>query len=115
MNHTIMKPFPVLLALLLAPACAPTTSTPVSDPDEVERKMIRLQENFPTHDTDGDDFLSRQELKTAMIKSGGRNVTDSRVTKVMKFYDFNGDGKISLREAQSGVVSGAEELIKEVR
>ena len=110
-----MKPYPVLLALFLAPACAPTSSAPASAPDEVEWKMIKLQENFSTYDTDGDDLLSHEELKTAMIQNGGQNVTDSKVNKVMKFYDFNGDGKISLREAQSGAVSGPEELIDRVR
>ena len=110
-----MKPYPVLLALLLVSACAPTPPKPAANPAEVEQKMIRLQENFSTHDTDGDDLLSHQELKTAMIKSGGRDVTDAKVDKVMDFYDSNKDGKISLREAQSGVVSGAEELIKEVQ
>ena len=97
------------LALLLFSACAPEP-----DPDAVERKMIRLQERFPMHDTDDDDHLSPEELKQAMIKSGVNDVTDTKVRKVTEFYDFNKDGKISLRETQSGVVTGAEALIDKV-
>lgn len=74
--------------------------------------MIDLQTDFDKHDSNGDGSLSRDELKQTMIKMGARDTSDANVNRVMKFYDFDGDGRISLREAQSGAVSGAEALIE---
>jgi Ca2+-binding EF-hand superfamily protein len=110
-----MKSKPFLLIILFASACAPTPPNPPLSKEETLRKMIRLQQNFPAYDTNGDDRISRQELKSAMIKNHGKNVTDWKVDQVMDFYDFNQDQKISLREAQSGAVTGPEALIQKVQ
>lgn len=103
-----------LLALLI-PACSPAPSQAPINPSEVEQKMIGLQENFDAFDTDADGYLSRQELKAGMVRIGAKDTSDKRVSKVIDFYDFNKDGKISLRETQSGAVTGPEALIKKVQ
>jgi len=110
-----MKPILVFLPLILAlSACAPAPKAPELDPVAVERKMLRLQENFNIIDSNKDDSVSPAEVKQAMINSGSANVSATRISKIMNFYDFNKDGKIDLREAQSGAVSGPEELIKKI-
>ncbi len=110
-----MKPILVFLPLILAfSACAPTPEAPELDPDAVERKMLSLQKNFNVIDTNDDDSVSPAEVKKAMIGSGSEDVSALRISKIMKFYDFNKDGKIDLREAQSGAVSGPEALIKKI-
>jgi len=112
----IMKPVLVFSSLILAlAACAPATKRPKLDPVAVERKMLRLQQNFNIIDSNKDDSVSPAEIKQAMIRSGSTNVSPQRINKVVKFYDFNRDGKIELREAQAGAVSGPEELIKEIQ
>jgi len=87
---------------------------PKLDPISVERKMLNLQKNFNIIDSNKNHSLSPAEVKQGLIRSGSTNVSDERVQKVVHFYDFNQDGKIDLREAQSGAVSGPQELIKEL-
>jgi Ca2+-binding EF-hand superfamily protein len=48
-----------------------------------------------------------------MVRSGVKDPTEHQVSKVMRFYDFNRDGYISLREVQSGTVTGPEALIRD--
>ena len=107
-------PTAALLILALIPACSTAPSTPAPDPAAVEEKMIGLQEHFDDFDRNGDDQLSHAELKQGMIKVGAKDTSDARVSKIIEFYDFNRDGQISLREAQSGAVTGPEELIKKI-
>ena len=102
------------LVLVLA-ACTPAAQKPQPDPIAVERKMLKLQENFNVIDSNKNDTLSPAEIKQAMIRSGSTDVSDERIGRIMKFYDFNRDGKIHLREAQSGAVSGPAELIKQIQ
>ena len=104
----------LFISLISLPACYPVAAKPKLDPASVERKMLKLQENFNVIDSNKNDSLSPAELKQAMIRSGSTDVSEKRVQNVMHFYDFNQDGKINLREAQSGAVSGPQELIKEI-
>lgn len=104
----------VFLSILWLPACSPVTEKPKLDPITVETKMLKLQEDFNVIDSNKNDSLSPAEVKQAMIRSGSTDSSEKRVQGIMHFYDFNRDGKINLREAQSGAVSGPEELIKEI-
>ncbi len=111
----VMKsPLLVFLPLLSLHACSPVAGKPKLDPISVERKMLNLQKNFNIIDSSKNHSLSPAEVKQGLIRSGSTNVSDERVQKLVHFYDFNRDGKIDLREAQSGAVSGPQELIKEL-
>ncbi len=105
----------ILPLLATIPACSSARKPPEPDPDLVWRKMLQAQQDFPKHDTDGDGRLSHSEVKQALIRSGSADTSDQKVSKVIAFYDFNKDGKISLRETQSGAVSGPDELIEQLR
>lgn len=76
-------------ACIVLDGCAP----PVS---KVERQMGGLIEKFDRWDYDGNGTLDRLELKQAAEISG------YNASRLIKFYDTNGDGKISLSEAQQG-------------
>ena len=103
----------VVTPLILLCACGTTSpEKPKYDVEETERKMMGLQQKFDLYDLDGNGLLTHEELTQGFIKAGIPDVTPEKVNKVIDFYDFNKDGMISLRETQSGQVSGAEELIK---
>lgn len=104
---------PALLLLPLLSACTRIHPESTHDPAEVREKMIRFQMNFDDLDRNGDGRLSRGELRSGMVRSGVKDPTEHQVSKVMRFYDFNRDGYISLREVQSGTVTGPEALIRD--
>ncbi len=111
-----MRPYHLgLLAYLLLCACFQAAEKPSLNPRNVEQKMLDLQKNFNVIDTDRNDGLSPQEVKQAMVRSGSKDVSEKRIQKIIEFYDFNKDGKIELREAQSGAVSGPEAMINKIQ
>ncbi len=66
-------------------------------PRPVERQMFGLIEKFDRWDYDGSGQLDASELKEAERISG------IPADELIEFYDENGDGLISLREAQAGM------------
>lgn len=102
--------FPVIALLA---ACTATESP--TDPAVVSRKMIGLQEKFDLIDLDGDGYLTRSEIITGFDQIGVVDQSPETVDAIIDFYDFNKDGKLSLRETQSGAVTGPEALIREYR
>ena len=107
-----MKTSLLFLPVLLA-ACA-TSSSP-TDPEIVGRKMIGLQQKFDLIDTDGDGYLTRAEIIAGFDDIGVVDQSPETVDAIIDFYDFNKDGKLTLRETQSGAVTGPEELIRQYR
>lgn len=101
-----------LVPLVFLSACSNSSSKPKYSVAETERKMMGLQQKFDLYDLNGDGYLTHDELTKGFIAAGIPDVTTEKVDKVIDFYDFNKDGKISLRETQAGQVTGAEELIK---
>ena len=100
----------ILLSFTLAlVAC---TSDPRS-PEVVGRKMIGLQQKFDLIDTDGDGYLTKSEIIAGYDQLGVITQTPETADKIIQFYDSNKDGRISLREAQSGAVTGPDVLIKQ--
>ncbi len=85
-------------------ACAPTKGT-------VERKMIGLLEKFDRWDLNGDGSLAKSELASA------EQIGGIPADEIMNFYDTDGNGLISLREAQSAVsrVDEARDVAKELQ
>ncbi len=73
----------------------------------VERKMLGLLEKFDRWDENGDGYLTANELHEA------ERIGNVPIEKIMKFYDTNGDQKISHGEAQRAYhrASEAEKLI----
>ncbi|MEP4076792.1 EF-hand domain-containing protein [Haloferula sp.] len=108
-----MKNSLILLPVLLLAACAASSSP--TDPEIVGRKMIGLQQKFDLIDTDGDGFLTRAEIVAGFDDIGVVDQSPETVDAIIDFYDFNKDGKLSLRETQSGAVTGPEELIRQYR
>lgn len=99
---------------MLLSACASSPSKPTFDPEETARKMVGLQQKFDLMDLDGDGYLTRSELTQGFIEAGVPDVTDEKISKVIEFYDFDKDGRISLRETQKGSEVGPEGLIKKL-
>jgi hypothetical protein len=106
-----MKGKPFLPAFILLAACTPSPT----DPAVVGRKMIGLQQKFDLIDTNGDGYLDRDEIIAGFDDLGVVDQSPETVDAIIDFYDFNKDGKLSLRETQSGAVTGPEALIREYR
>lgn len=102
------------LLLLALPLAACTSSSDPRDPDVVGRKMIGLQEKFDLVDTDGDGYLTKPEIIAGYDQLGVVEQTPEMADEIIKFYDFDKDGRISLREAQSGMVTGPDKLIEQI-
>jgi Ca2+-binding EF-hand superfamily protein len=66
-------------------------------PHPVKRQMVGLLEKFDRWDYNGDGSLSLSELNDAERLSG------VPAAEIVSFYDTDKDGKISFREAQSGM------------
>ena len=69
---------------------------PVVPETRTERQMIGLLEKFDRWDENGNGELTLHELRHAKALSG------QAPSKILKFYDVNENGGISLREAQAG-------------
>lgn len=104
----------VALLLLTFPLAACTSSQDPRSPEVVGRKMIGLQEKFDLIDTDGDGYLTKSEIIAGYDELGVVQQTPEMADEIIKFYDFDKDGRISLREAQSGMVTGPDKLIKQI-
>lgn len=100
---------------LLALAFASCSTTSPTDPEIVGRKMIGLQQKFDLLDTDGDGYLTRSEIVAGFDQIGVVDQSPETVDAIIDFYDFDKDGKLSLRETQSGAVTGPEDLIRDYR
>lgn len=86
---------PYLAVPLFAAACA-APSTDVIPETRTQRQMIGLLEKFDRWDYNGDGRLTRDELAPATKLSG------VPAAEILEFYDTNGDGGITLLEAQAG-------------
>lgn len=87
----------ILSCAVLCSACNPV-SGPVVPKTPVQRQMIGLLQKFDLWDEDGSGELDEAEI------SAGLKGKDAPYTarEVIEFYDTNGNGKISLQEAQAG-------------
>ena len=91
----------VLLIAMLCAACSQGLG-PVVPQTQTERKMIGLLQKFDLWDDDGDGQLDASELEMGLKGS------EHKAANVIDFYDTNRNGKISLREAQSGYCRAGE-------
>lgn len=80
-------------------------------PSPAKRQMVGLLEKFDRWDYNGDGHLSAQELADAEKLSG------IPVDEIISFYDTGKDGRISFREAQSGMSreTEAQEEVKRIQ
>ncbi|MGE9270588.1 MAG: EF-hand domain-containing protein [Verrucomicrobiales bacterium] len=104
-----------LLTLAFAISLSSCATEDRTSPEVVGRKMIGLQQKFDLLDLDGDGFLSREEIIAGFDEMGVVDQSPETVDAIIDFYDFDKDGKLSLRETQSGAVTGPEQLIREYR
>ena len=94
----------LLPAILLLAACA---QSPTSDAT-LERKMVGLLEKFDRFDYNGDGYLTKAEARQGIEEAGVEGVSEEEITKAWAFYDTDGDGRISLAEANAGRDRGPE-------
>lgn len=90
--HAISQILPIPMLWLTCCAAPPTERVPQSP---MERQMIGLLEKFDRWDLDGNGKLTLAELSDAERISG------IPAQDILKFYDTNQDGAITLREAQA--------------
>lgn len=91
---SITRICPPLITAFTAIGCAPESERiPESRTD---RQMLGLIEKFDRWDYNGDGRLTQNELAEASEISG------YPAAEILKHYDANGDGAITLREAQAG-------------
>lgn len=82
---------------MLAFVSCSTAPGPVTPTTPIERQMVGLLQKFDRWDEDGDGYLTASELAPT------QQVTGRPPENVVKFYDGDGDRRISLKEAQAGL------------
>ncbi len=65
--------------------------------EEGESGEDELKEAFKVFDTDGNGFISPQELREVMLGLGEK-LTDDEVDEMIKEADTNGDGQVDYAE-----------------
>ncbi len=97
------RPFILPLApLFFAPGCADPQSDRIPE-NRLERQMVGLLEKFDRWDENGDGKLTGNELDEAARISG------IPAPEILKFYDTDNDGAITLREAQAAYARRVEQ------
>lgn len=96
-----MHRLPILLAAAtLLAACATSTTAPAPGSPEAKRLQAHgLVEKFDRFDYNGDGFLSRTEIAEGIRDHQIEGVPNP--DEVIRSVDTNGDGRISLGEAQT--------------
>ena len=61
-------------------------------------RVMNIQEQFQDVDKDHSGYLTRDELKTAMIDNSDLGMTEAELDEFIADADTNRDGKISLQE-----------------
>ena len=72
--------------------------------------MVGLLEKFDRFDYNGDGYLTRKEIQQGIEETGVEGISDEEINRAFAFYDQNGDGRISLAEANAGLVRGPEDF-----
>ncbi len=76
---------------------------PVTPENKTERQMLGLLEKFDRWDDNGDGELTEKEIDHGINRFKGTPMkVDYTGKEVVKFYDTDGNGSVSLREAQAG-------------
>ena len=76
---------------------------PVTPGNKTERQMLGLLEKFDRWDDDGDGELTAEEIDHGINRFKGTSMkVDYTGKEVVKFYDTDRNGGVSLREAQAG-------------
>ncbi|MBJ7255800.1 MAG: EF-hand domain-containing protein [Akkermansiaceae bacterium] len=82
---------------------------PVTPQTPVERQMLGLLEKFDRWDDNGDGELDAEEINEGIQSLKGKPQQVSYTApQVIKFYDTDHSGTISLREAQDGYRRASE-------
>ncbi|MGL5018557.1 MAG: hypothetical protein ACRDBP_10505 [Luteolibacter sp.] len=93
----------LILPCVIALASCASGPGPVTPTTRTERQMLGLLEKFDRWDDNGDGELTAKEIDAGIARFKGTSVkVDYTGKEVVKFYDTNGNGSVSLREAQAG-------------
>ncbi len=94
--------FLAALAFCSLVACSPGPGSAIPETHS-EKQMLGLMEKFDRWDDNGDGELSIREINTGIagIQGSSKAVT-YKGADVVKYYDKDGDNKVSLHEAQAG-------------
>lgn len=90
----------IVFASLLLVSCAGSGSG--GSGENQQRKMIGLLQKFDLWDLNGDGYLTEKEISDGL--STHQVQISETPAEIMEFYDRNGDGKISLSEAQGALL-----------
>jgi len=93
-----MKATLAFVAILLS-SCA--GSGPQGGGENQQRKMVGLLQKFDLWDLNGDGYLTEKEISDGM-QAHGVQISETPA-EIIAFYDRNGDGKISLGEADGAL------------
>lgn len=63
----------------------------------------KLKDELSQYDTDGSGFIERDELKRILCE-GGESLTEEEAETIIKDFDTNEDGKLSLEELARGLL-----------
>lgn len=70
------------------------------DPEEIKRNIVKA---FKIFDANGDGFITRDEVKSALTKMG-QGLSEQKFDKMMRMADRNGDGKIDYEGMRVAIV-----------
>lgn len=99
-----MKPL-ILISSLSMIACYSGPGTAIPE-NKVERQMMGFMEKFDRWDENGDGKLNRQELTPA------KQEWNRSPAELIKFYDADLDGTLTLREVQTSYANADEKQLK---
>ncbi|XP_055700923.1 calcium-binding protein E63-1 isoform X3 [Phlebotomus papatasi] len=71
-----------------------SSNQPVSEEDDITQDLIAA---FRVFDRDGNGYITRDELQTAMDMIG-ENVTEAQLTEMLALADLDKDGRINYEE-----------------
>ena len=70
------------------------------DPEEIKRNIVKA---FKIFDANGDGFITRDEVKSALTKMG-QGLSEQKFDEMMRMADRNGDGKIDYEGMRVAIV-----------
>eukprot|EP00356_Strombidium_inclinatum_P013509 CAMPEP_0170487134 /NCGR_PEP_ID=MMETSP0208-20121228/6000_1 /TAXON_ID=197538 /ORGANISM="Strombidium inclinatum, Strain S3" /LENGTH=93 /DNA_ID=CAMNT_0010761311 /DNA_START=3 /DNA_END=284 /DNA_ORIENTATION=+ len=82
-----------------------TTTDSMADKKLTTEQAAELKKAFQVMDTNGDGFVTKDELKN-LLKGLGEEVTDEVVDEMIKIADENGDGKVEFTEFVKAATNG---------
>merc|ERR1719347_139688 len=65
--------------------------------EDYKQEEDKIREAFHSFDLDGDGFITKEELKTA-LRNMGQQITEEEIAHMLEMADADGDGQITFEE-----------------